>query len=212
MRKETILSLMEQHNPIILGSESFSKFSVLLPLIEIENELHLVYEVRAESLRRQPGEICFPGGKIDKTDESPQFAAIRETTEELKVNSNQIESVYPLNYLVSPYGMIVYPFVGFLTVNELPAPNEDEVSEVFTVPLSHFLSTEPAIHKVEFEAHPEENFPYELVPGGKNYTFRKRVYEEYFYPYKSYSIWGLTARITAEFVKLLKQQQSERDV
>lgn len=202
---------MKQHNPIILGSEAFSKFSVLLPLVEIDNELHLVYEVRAESLRRQPGEICFPGGKIDKTDSSPQFAAVRETMEELNVKAEQIDSVYPLNYLVSPYGMIVYPYVGFLNVSDLPIPNEDEVSEVFTVPLSHFLSTEPAIHKVEFVAQPEENFPYELVPGGKNYTFRKRVYEEYFYPYKGYSIWGLTARITAEFVKLIKQENSERD-
>jgi coenzyme A diphosphatase NUDT7 len=55
-------------------------FAVLVPLIEIDGELNLIYEVRSNSIA-QPGEISFPGGRIED-DESPMEAAIRETSEE----------------------------------------------------------------------------------------------------------------------------------
>ena len=56
-------------------------FAVLVPLIEIDEELNLIYEVRSNSIE-QPGEISFPGGRIEDG-ESPEEAAIRETSEEL---------------------------------------------------------------------------------------------------------------------------------
>ncbi len=205
MDPKSILNQTKQHTPVILGSKEFKKFAILLPLIEKDNETHVLFEVRSNHLRRQPGDICFPGGKIEGDDPNAKEAAIRETTEELGIQAADLEDVHPLDYIVSPFGMIVYPYAGYISQ---PAanikPNPEEVQEVFTVPLSFFMKTEPRVHYVNFQAQPEENFPYELIAGGRDYNWRTRQIEEYFYLYEDKVIWGLTASVLAHFVEMIK--------
>ena len=64
--------------------DATGQYSVLVPLVEGEGGLSLLYEVRAGSLRRQPGEVCFPGGRLEGA-ESPEECALRETWEELGI-------------------------------------------------------------------------------------------------------------------------------
>ena len=59
-----------------------SQYAVLVPLLRRADGLHLLYEVRSAALRRQPGEVCFPGGKLEPG-EAPLDCALRETWEEL---------------------------------------------------------------------------------------------------------------------------------
>ncbi|HLO11417.1 MAG TPA: CoA pyrophosphatase [Pseudoneobacillus sp.] len=198
-----VLGKLKSHTPTILGSENYSKYAVLLPLVKKENEIHVLFEVRSHQLRRQPGEICFPGGKIDPQDTDEKGAAIRETIEELGIKNEDITEVYPLNYLISPFGMILYPYVGFISHSEILTPNKAEVEEIFTVPLSFFIKTKPKIYKVNFKAEPEENFPYDLLVGGQNYNWRTRHIEEYFYLFENRVIWGLTARILSHFINII---------
>ena len=73
----------------------------MLPLIEINNETHVLFEVRSLNLRRQPGEICFPGGKIEQDDVDQRQCAIRETSEELGIHESDIENVIPLDYMLN---------------------------------------------------------------------------------------------------------------
>ena len=54
------------------------EFAVLAPLVRVDGETHLLFEVRALHMRRQPGEVCFPGGQIEEG-ETPLEAAVRET-------------------------------------------------------------------------------------------------------------------------------------
>ena len=77
-----ILNQLKRRNPSLMGLEQLPKYSILLPLVEVENETHILFEVRSLKLRRQPGQICFPGGKIDENDRDQQHCAIRETCEE----------------------------------------------------------------------------------------------------------------------------------
>ena len=64
MELKEILETIQNRPPSILGSEDFSKYAILLPLIQKEDGLHILFEVRSLKLRSQPGEICFPGGEL----------------------------------------------------------------------------------------------------------------------------------------------------
>jgi peroxisomal coenzyme A diphosphatase NUDT7 len=203
MQLKKFIHTLSKRTPTLLGHEQFTKFAVLLPLIEKDDELHILFEVRAFHLNRQPGEICFPGGKIDQNDKNAQEAAIRETVEELGVETSNITNVLPLDYIVSPFGTIIYPFVGFITHPHTIKPNEDEVAEIFTVPLSFFQHTTPEIYRVHFNAQPEANFPFDKIPNGENYNWRLRKMDEYFYYYEDKVIWGLTAKILFHFIEVI---------
>ena len=65
----------------ILGKGDFLNSAVLIPLIKLKDEYHLLFEKRAAHIR-QGGEICFPGGQLDKEkDKSIIETAVRETVE-----------------------------------------------------------------------------------------------------------------------------------
>ncbi|MDP4162144.1 MAG: CoA pyrophosphatase [Bacillota bacterium] len=198
-----LVKKLSGRTPVILGSEQFTKFSILLPLIDKEDGIHVLFEVRAHGLRRQPGEICFPGGKIDPDDRDEKYTALRETIEELRISENQINNVIPLDFMVSPFGTIIYPFVGTISNPESINPNPSEVQEVFTVPLKYFQESQPECHKINYQIQPESNFPFHLIAGGENYNWQMRKLDEYFYHYRGKVIWGLTARLVRHFIELL---------
>ncbi len=204
MDLEAILKKVNSHTPSILGHGLFSKYAVLLPLVELEDGIHILFEVRSQKMRRQPGEICFPGGRIDEHDLTAQAAAIRETSEELGIRKDQISNVFPLDYLVSPYGMIVYPYMGSIQDYESIVPNQTEVDELFTVPLSFFLQTKPKTYRIHTKLEPEDDFPFDLIPGGQSYNWSTRKIDEIFYFYEGKVIWGLTARILSHFLELTR--------
>lgn len=204
MMINNIKQFIKNREPKILDEERFTKFAVLLPLIEKNGETHVLFEERAHHMRSQPGEICFPGGRVDPTDATEEDTAIRETCEELGLTRTDIQIIAALDYLVTPYNTIIYPFAGnILNVKHLQ-PNPDEVEEAFTIPLSFFLTTEPEEHKVSYSPEPEEGFPTHLLVGGENYKWRGRTMSHYFYHYNEKVIWGLTARILRHFVSLIK--------
>lgn len=205
MEAKKIRNKLKKHTPMILGSEKFGKFAVLIPLIEKEDGIHVLFEVRSQKLRRQPGDICFPGGRIDTMDDSQRDAAIRETTEEIGVKKTDITDVLPVDYFVSPFGMLIYPYAGFISHPEKIKPNRAEVGEIFTVPLSFFLETKPQIHQVSLRVEPDAGFPVDLIADGEQYDWRPLKMDEYFYLYEDKVIWGLTAKILAHFLEVIQK-------
>lgn len=198
MDPKSLVSKVKDRIPEVLGNKDFSKFAILLPMIEKDGEVHILFEVRSHQMRSQPGDICFPGGRIDKQDDSEKDTAIRETMEELGIERQQISEVFPLDYIVSPFGMIVYSFAGIIDPDVEFRPNPPEVDSLFTVPLSFFLEKDPKVYRVNFDIQPEESFPYDLIAGGENYNWRTRQVDEYFYIYEDKVIWGLTAKILTD--------------
>jgi peroxisomal coenzyme A diphosphatase NUDT7 len=199
-----VLKKLKNRESTILGISEFSKYAVLLPLIEKDDGLHILFEVRAYNLRRQPGEICFPGGKIDPEDQNEMHTALRETSEELGIGLNHITNVAPLDYLVNSFGMILYPYMGIIETPHLIKPNESEVAEVFTVPIKFFYDVKPEVFKLNLTPNPEPGFPFDLIIGGENYNWQTRHIDEYFYKYEDKVIWGMTARILSHFIELVK--------
>lgn len=198
---------LNNRTPTILGSDKFSKYAVLLPLIQIGEELHLLFEVRSLQLRRQPGEVCFPGGRVDLNDKDECYTAIRETSEELGISEKKIKDISPLDYMISPFGTIIYPFVGFIQSAEEIKPNPGEVEEIFTIPLSYLKEVNPEIFQVRYKVEPEKDFPFNQIVGGENYNWQIRNMEEYFYYYEEKVIWGLTARILNHFIEILYKEE-----
>lgn len=204
IRKDVLVERFQHRKDGIIDEQYMNKYAIFLPIIDKKEEgLHLLFEVRAKHMKRQPGEICFPGGKIDPSDPSPAHAAVRELCEEIGVKKEDTTLVGHLDKFVSPFHQIIYPYVGLLDENASLYPNRDEVEEIFTVPLSYFVETKPKRYDVHLKVEPENNFPYEWIPHGKNYPWRQTAMPEYFYFYQDYVIWGLTARIIRHFVEEL---------
>src|SRR5690625_919341 len=207
MNTEDVFQALENYEPNILGYDQLQKFSLLLPIVTEKGEPHLLFEVRSLQMRRQPGDVCFPGGRVDREDRTVLHSALRETEEEIGIDKMYIKQIIPLDYIVTSFGDfggIIYPFVGEITSLEALSLNEQEVAEVFTVPLRYFLEEEPKKYKISFEVVTEEGFPFHLINGGKNYNWSPRQMDELFYEYDGRIIWGLTARIIYHFVHVLK--------
>ncbi|MCT1576762.1 CoA pyrophosphatase [Oceanobacillus kimchii] len=207
MNIQEIFKQLHGRTPSLMGHEHFKESSVIIPLIEIDGETHILFEVRSMQMRSQPGDICFPGGRVDSTDKDPSHCAIRETMEELGLSKQDITDPIPLDYIVNDLGRIIYPFVGRIIQPDKIKPNPDEVDHTFTVPLSFFLETEPKRYNVHLHVKPEDNFPYHLIVGGENYDWRMRHVEELFYQYNDQTIWGLTAKILTHFIELIKTNE-----
>jgi 8-oxo-dGTP pyrophosphatase MutT (NUDIX family) len=194
--------------PNILGNEYLFKSAVLVPIVNYSNQTCVLFEVRAQELNRQPGEICFPGGKLESVDNNPAEAALRETCEELNLAEDNIKIIAPLDLLVAPFSTVIYPYLCEIKEYEKIVPNPSEVEKVFCVPFDYLYSYQPQIHNLKVKLSFSDNFPYNLIPNGKNYDLREGNYPEYFYIYQHYVIWGMTARILHHFLTLTKGKVS----
>jgi len=187
---------------------NYKIFGVLIPIIRIEEELHIVFEIRSHNLRSQPGEICLPGGAVE-CNEDPCATAIRETSEELNISEDNIHLIGPLDYVITPFDYALYPFVGTLENFDpnYDGFNKDEVSEVFTVPVSFFLENKPEEYFVSSNFEFLDDFPFHKIQNGKNYKWKIGKYPILFYEYGNHIIWGMTARILNNFIDILNNSR-----
>lgn len=200
----TMKRLWADRHPGRLDHEDGVDFSVLVPLLKKNGEYQLLFEVRSDVLKSQPGEVCFPGGAVERG-ETRKEAAIRETMEELGIYENQIDMIAPLDILITPANMGVYPFLAELK-GYRGTFSADEVDHIFTVPLKWFLAHEPECYSTEVQTIPGKDFPFELIPNGEEYHWRKGKYKVMFYQYGNQVIWGMTAKILHSFIQRCKEE------
>jgi 8-oxo-dGTP pyrophosphatase MutT (NUDIX family) len=172
--------------------------------VKYRNETCILFEKRSAQLKHQPGEICFPGGGIKSTDRGTGVAAVRETCEELGLESEDLELIAPLDILVTPFNAVIYPYVGYIKDFIKIIPNKDEVEEVFYVPVKYLLDYKPLYNNMAFKIDISADLPYHLIPQGRDYQFREVNYPVYFYIWQNWVIWGMTARILNHFLQLIK--------
>ncbi len=180
-------------------------YSVLIPIIENNNRLEIIYELRSKNLDTQPGEISFPGGEVEDN-ETFKEAAIRETVEELNIQEDNISIMGELDYLVSYANITIHCFLGTISglIVDNIVPNPNEVDHIFTVPLDFFLEKEPDTYYLDLQTVLNDEFPYNLIPNGRDYNWRRGKYPVMFYHYNDYIIWGFTARMTKQFIDIIK--------
>ena len=158
---------------------------VLLGLQQTECGLNVIFTKRTTKLKNHAGEISFPGGSFDESQDKDIIeTTLREANEEIGLvqTSSEIIGFVPPQISLGT-GFIVTPVVASVAADFLPVPNEDEVEEVFKVPLEFFMN--------------EENLQHE------HRIFDQIKWSVYSYSYEQYYIWGLTAQIIRKFCNLI---------
>jgi 8-oxo-dGTP pyrophosphatase MutT (NUDIX family) len=169
----------------LLNSEKPSgrpQASVLIAILNFGKYIEspeLIYTQRSSHLSTHSGEVSFPGGKVDEIDLNLFGTALRESNEEINLNSEDVTELGKLNYLISRHKIEVNPFVATVDHPQVLKPNE-EIQEIFTVPLDFLI--DPA------------NIQREIIErqGG--------VWQVPSWNIKNQKIWGLTAMITVNFL------------
>jgi 8-oxo-dGTP pyrophosphatase MutT (NUDIX family) len=155
--------------------------AVLVPILTNGSTAQVVLTKRASHLAHHPGQIAFPGGKVDSQDTSPADTALREAREEIGLDpaNVQILGAMPAHETVTGFHMT--PIIGVLQHSPQFVLNTDEVAEVFTV-------------------------PFDFVTQTSHFRVESRIWQgqpRYFYtiPYGPYYIWGATARVLFALAK-----------
>ena len=212
MNIANVEKFMEGRKPGAIGQRK--DCAVLIPLVEREDGLHILYEQRSTKMKTQPGDVCFPGGRMEPG-ETPAECALRETEEEIGIPAEKIrvlgqfDSIYEVSHLTmnTVIGVIEGEDLEYLRLNP------KEVETVFTVPYRFFLETEPIRYEYEV-VQKVDDFPYEAAGIRKDYRWRVGKNSAPIFHYGEGSerqiIWGLTARITMWLVEKLEEAKEQK--
>jgi 8-oxo-dGTP pyrophosphatase MutT (NUDIX family) len=130
---------------------------------------------RASGLKHHPGQIAFPGGKVDAPDDGPVGAALREAEEEIGLPRGLVEVLGTLAPHETVTGYRVTPVLGWIRDPFAPVPEAGEVAEAFAVPFAHVTD------------------PERFVIESRIWRGMRRHY--YAVPWGPYYVWGATARM-----------------
>ena len=156
--------------------------AVLVPLVWYDAEWHLLFTRRTDRVESHKGQVSFPGGACDEGESAPEQTALREAEEEIGIQQADIRVLGRLANLITISYFRVTPVVGVVRWPTVFRVGEHEVARVFTIPLA-WLANET--NRWQFE-----------IPG------RNRSVIAY-HPYDGELLWGATARMTVDFLKVL---------
>ncbi|MGF6376233.1 coenzyme A diphosphatase NUDT7 [Clostridiales Family XIII bacterium PM5-7] len=196
---EKIKQVYRHRAPRPIGPHKF--FSVLVPLVEKDGKVHLLFEVRAKDMESQPGEICFPGGHLEEG-ETLEACALRETFEEIGIAPENVEVIGQGDVLYGYANYTLYTYMGIIQYEDYLNAKIDpaEVDEIFLVPIDDLIANPPQIHDEQIYSHIGKEFPYDKVGIKETYQWRVGNWVIPIYDIEGRIIWGLTARITENVI------------
>lgn len=153
--------------------------AVLVPLILRSTGWQVLLTKRTGHLKHHPGQISFPGGRVEDHDASPAAAALRETLEEVGIEPAEVELLGSLDRFPTISGYRVTPLVGLVQPGFELNLDEQEVAEAFEIPLDFLLDS---------GNHQQ-----------RSAEFKGRMRQFYVIEYQDYLIWGATAAMLVNF-------------
>lgn len=186
---------------LLVDDEFYNKlknYAVFIPLIEIEGEDHILFEVRSKNIT-QPGEVSFPGGRVEDGEDFKD-AAIRETTEELLLDREDIECMGYSSMILNSSFRHIKSYYGRIKKNFEDIKYNEEVESVFAVKVKYFKENPPIMYRAPFLMDFPEDFPFDKIPNGRDYKFTTGYHDMYFYNTEPV-IWGLTAKLLKIFIE-----------
>ena len=154
--------------------------AVLLPLLLKNDQMHILFTKRTQTVKAHKGQVSFPGGAREPGDESLLATALREAQEEIDLRPEHVEILGSLDPITTvTTGFLVYSYVGLIPYPYPFILNRKEVAEILVIPL-HFLADESHWSWRSYKAHDQ-------------------LFQAYFVTYSNYRIWGATARILKIF-------------
>jgi 8-oxo-dGTP pyrophosphatase MutT (NUDIX family) len=137
--REPLRRMLAARPVVRVAASSGTASAVLVPLVHRAGEVHVWLVRRSSGLRRHSGQVAFPGGKMDPTDDGMLATALREAHEEIGLAPVLVDVLGRLDDLVTGTGFTVSPFVGWIDAPFTPVANAAEVARVFAVPLRVFF-------------------------------------------------------------------------
>ena len=156
--------------------------AVLIPLVWYDDQWHLLFTRRTDTVESHKGQVSFPGGACDEGETTPEETALREADEEIGIPAHDVKVLGRLSNLITITYFRVTPVVGVVKWPAVFRVGAHEVARVFTIPL-------------EWLANSSNRWQFE-IPG----TRRSLIA---YHPYDGELLWGATARMTVDFLNVL---------
>ncbi|MBX2832863.1 MAG: CoA pyrophosphatase [Rhodospirillales bacterium] len=158
--------------------------AVLVPLVKRDEGLHVILTRRTDHLSDHAGQISFPGGRQEEEDSTLEETALRETEEEIGLSRRHVNLIGRIDDYYTVTGYQVTPVIGLVTPPFDLMPDDQEVAEVFEVPLNFIL--DPKNQKLQ------------------TVTFEGTRRRYFAIPYREYYIWGATAGMLVNFSEVIR--------
>lgn len=180
----TIAHRLGARQRVTLPDQGLQRAAVLVPLVAAPGGLEVALTLRPSELPSHGGQVSFPGGRVEEADGSRWDTALRESAEELGIRPEDVQRLGQLDDYVTITSYHVTPCVGLLPSDVRFEPDEREVAEAFTVPLSTFLD------------------PHNLrTIVGRRTDIDERIH---FYLTKPHVVWGATAAMLTNLLELIR--------
>lgn len=178
--KKEVQNFFSTYQRKTLSSDEFHPAGVLVPFLNLDGEAHLLLTLRTDKVANHKNQVAFPGGAREPQDEDIIRTALREAYEETGIRPKDVSlwGIFDDHYTISYF--TITPVMGEIPYPYRFIPQEEEIREIFTVPVQWFLSA--------------DNFEEKLWE--KNGV----TYPVYYYYYEKYEIWGITAFIINSFI------------
>lgn len=165
--------------------------SVLISVVDRgEDDLNVVLTQRPDTMAKHPGQVAFPGGKLDPIDNGPVSAALREAHEEVGIEPKSVELIGLGDVYVAGSGFRITPVIGVIPSDFVATPDPYEVDDVFETPLSFLMNPDNHVRKTTF------------------WKGRDRTYLEM--PHNGRRIWGVTAGVIRSLYEKLYPEKGDK--